>query len=99
MNALQYKINELRNVYNVQFNNDVVSTPDTELYDAIESCMSLLAARERLKRCGCTITKTDGEYRVNVKGGMEATAYYTNDIDDAVSTAERMAIKPHHTSF
>jgi hypothetical protein len=30
------------------------------------------------------------EYRVNVRGGREATAYYTPDADDAVGTAKAM---------
>jgi hypothetical protein len=34
-----------------------------------------------------TVTKRDGgEYRVNFEGGKEATAYYTNDIEDALAT-------------
>lgn len=32
----------------------------------------------------------DGEYRVNFKGGNEATAYYTNDVLDAMHTARAM---------
>jgi hypothetical protein len=34
-----------------------------------------------------TLKKVDGEYRVNFAGGDEATAYYTNDLEDAFSTA------------
>lgn len=33
----------------------------------------------------------DGEIRVNYRGGAEQTAYYTNDRDDALATAMRMA--------
>jgi len=40
------------------------------------------------------VLRTDrewGEYRVNFKGGREATAYYTPDLEDAVNTARAMA--------
>lgn len=39
---------------------------------------------------GMTLRKIDGEYRVNYRYGDEATAYYTNDLADAISTAESM---------
>jgi hypothetical protein len=53
--------------------------------------MTLRQAQARLRAVGVTLTKYDGEYRVNVKGGMEISAYYTNDLDDAVVTGEDMA--------
>ncbi len=31
-----------------------------------------------------------GEYRVNFQRGPESTAYYTNDLDDAVTTGKDM---------
>lgn len=34
-----------------------------------------------------------GEYRVNYAGGAEATAYYTNCIEDAVATGHMMAAR------
>lgn len=36
------------------------------------------------------------EYRVNFRGGSEATAYYTNDADDALGTARAMHKRPEH---
>jgi hypothetical protein len=39
-----------------------------------------------------TISCKKGEYRVNFKGGKEETAYYTNDIVDAMNTARAMKI-------
>lgn len=36
------------------------------------------------------ITSKDGEYRVNKKGGREATAAYTEDLTDAVGTGIAM---------
>lgn len=32
----------------------------------------------------------DGEYRINFKRGKEATAYYTNDVGDALETGRDM---------
>lgn len=40
---------------------------------------------------GMTITRRDGEYRVNFREGREATAYYTNDMEDAFATGVTMA--------
>lgn len=36
------------------------------------------------------------EYRVNIPGGNEATAYYTDDLDDAIGTAKQM-MKHYHS--
>lgn len=44
-----------------------------------------------LRNLGIVIRKRDGEYRVNFKGGSEATAYYTDDIQDALDTGKMMA--------
>jgi hypothetical protein len=40
-----------------------------------------------------TITKRDGEFRVNFAGGKEETACYTNDLDDAFSTGVDMRLR------
>lgn len=59
----------------------------------------LAAAKARLAPLGVTINwkaSTD-EYRVNFIGGKEATAYYTNDLRDAVGTGEAMAA--HKTKY
>lgn len=53
--------------------------------------MTLTQARDALRLRGITLRHTDGEYRVNFKNGDEATAYYTNDLDDAVATGLAMA--------
>jgi hypothetical protein len=34
-----------------------------------------------------------GDYRVNFRDGNETTAYYTNDLEDAVKTGVEMARK------
>lgn len=55
--------------------------------------MNLAKAKEMLLGQGVTINRkraTD-EYRVNYAGGGESTAYYTNDLDDAVGTGFLMA--------
>lgn len=48
----------------------------------------LQAAKVQLKAIGMTINKNRyDEYRVNfAQGGTEGTAYYTNDLIDAVQT-------------
>lgn len=57
--------------------------------------MTLATARSILRNLGITLAKRDGEYRVNFTNGLEATAYYTDDIDDAVGTGRAMALTSH----
>ncbi len=48
-----------------------------------------------LSALGIALKKTEyGEYRVNYKGGREASAYYTTDLNDAVGTGKNMAQHP-----
>jgi hypothetical protein len=56
--------------------------------------MTLAEAKRRALAYECTLT-ADGsrfnpEYRVNLRGAPEATAYYTDDLDDAVAAAKSM---------
>jgi hypothetical protein len=60
----------------------------------------LAAAKRAFKPLGITINVVAAsrgyshgrvEYRVNFAGGKEATAYYTDDLDDAVGTGHAMA--------
>jgi hypothetical protein len=44
---------------------------------------TLKQAKTILAEIGATITKRDGEFRVNGKDWPETRAYYTTDIDDA----------------
>ena len=57
--------------------------------------MTLKQAKAILKTYGLSISKRDGEYRVSNPSmdwkRREDCAYYTNDITDAVNTAEQMA--------
>lgn len=46
----------------------------------------------RLNGCTANWRPQYGEFRVNVKGGTEATAYYTNDRQDAIATGKAMAL-------
>lgn len=43
-----------------------------------------------LRARGIVLSKKDGEYRVNFRGGREGTAYYTDDLADALSTGQAM---------
>lgn len=53
--------------------------------------LTLNEVKKTLARVGAVIKRTEfGEYRVNVKGGKEATAYYTNDLKDAELTGLAM---------
>ena len=52
--------------------------------------MTLEQAKTEAMDYGMTLVHRGGEYRVNFRGGTEATAYYTNDRDDAVATAKAM---------
>ena len=51
-------------------------------------------AQKQIRETGATVKKVDGEYVVNVPGGTEGTAYYTDDRKDAVETAKAM-MKEH----
>lgn len=57
---------------------------------AKEGKRTLEGVRVNLRSYGIVISKKDGEYRVNFKGGTEGTAYYTNDLQDAENTGIAM---------
>lgn len=44
-----------------------------------------------LRGIGMELRVRDGEYRVNFSRGPERTAYYTTDLDDALSTGRSMS--------
>lgn len=53
--------------------------------------ITLKHAQSQLRAIGISLSKNEyGEYRVNFKGGREETAYYTDDLYDAVSTGHHM---------
>jgi hypothetical protein len=60
--------------------------------------MTLTEARQRLTMSGMRLTKRDGEYRVTFAelayAQAEPSAYYTDDLLDAVLTGARMRATP-----
>jgi len=54
---------------------------------------TLKAAQATLRALGVTLRRTGygPELRVNFRGGREATACYTDDLDDALGTGREMA--------
>jgi hypothetical protein len=53
--------------------------------------LTLAFVRTELRQLKLVITHVDDEYRVNFRNGREATAYYTNDLQDALDTGQAMA--------
>jgi hypothetical protein len=50
--------------------------------------MTIQEAKQGLREDhGMELTERDGEFRVNFIGGEEETAYYTEDMADAINTA------------
>src|SRR5207247_3387145 len=58
----------------------------------MDSAMTLQEAKSIARHLGLTLRKVrSGDYRVNFRDGNETTAYYTDDLEDAVNTAVEMA--------
>jgi hypothetical protein len=56
--------------------------------------MTLQEAKSIARHLGLTLRLLrSGNYRVNLRDGNETTAYYTDDLEDAVNTAVEMARK------
>ena len=56
--------------------------------------MTLQEAKSIARHLGLTLRKVrSGDYRVSSRDGDETTAYYTRNLEDAVSTAVEMARK------
>ena len=56
--------------------------------------MTLQEAKSIARHLGLTLRMVrSGDYRVNFRDGNETTAYYTNNLEDAVNTAVEMARK------
>jgi hypothetical protein len=54
--------------------------------------MTLQKAKSIARHLGLTLRQPrSGNYRVNFRDGNEATAYYTDNLEDAVNTAVEMA--------
>jgi hypothetical protein len=58
----------------------------------MDSAMTLQQAKSVARHLGLTLRKVrSGDYRVNFRDGNEMTAYYTDNLEDAVNTAVEMA--------
>ena len=56
--------------------------------------MTLQEAKSIARHVGLTLRKVrSGDYRVNFRDGNETTAYYTNNLEDAVNIAVEMVRK------
>ena len=56
--------------------------------------MTLQEAKSIARHLGVTLRQVrSGDYRVNFRDGNEATAYYTDNLEDAVNSAVEMARK------
>lgn len=53
--------------------------------------MTVKDLKAKLSAVGVSLKYDEGEYRVCVRGGSEATAYYTNNKEDAYRTGLTMA--------
>lgn len=66
------------------------SVIDSRMAEAAKVALKLKDCQKEATAMGLVLTKTDGEYRINFKGGKEATAYYTDDLEDAMNTGKSM---------
>jgi len=48
-------------------------------------------AEAELRKLGISLARLPGEYRVNFRGGTEATAFCTDSIEDALALGRAMA--------
>jgi hypothetical protein len=56
--------------------------------------MTLQEAKSIARHLGFTLRQVrSGDYRVNLRDGNETTAYYTDNLEDAVNAAVEMARK------
>jgi hypothetical protein len=61
---------------------------------SIQKPMTLQEAKSIARHLGLTLRKVrSGDYRVNFRDGDETTAYYADNLEDAVNTAVEMARK------
>jgi hypothetical protein len=58
----------------------------------IQKLITLQEAKSITRHLGLTLRQLrSGNYRVNFRDGNETTAYYTDNLEDAVNTAVEMA--------
>jgi hypothetical protein len=53
--------------------------------------MTCKEVEQAIRALGLAVTRVDGRWRINYRGGKEATAYYTTDDDDALGMANAAA--------
>jgi hypothetical protein len=62
--------------------------------DLLGKFMTLRKAKSIARHLGLTLREVcSGDYRVNFRDGNETTAYYTDNLEDAVNTAVEMTRK------
>jgi hypothetical protein len=52
--------------------------------------MNVQQTRQAIRALGLSVVRVDGEWRINLPNGKEATAYYTSCNEDALGTARAM---------
>jgi hypothetical protein len=60
--------------------------------------LTIQQVKNELSQLGVALKKNENEYRVNFKGGKEETAYYTDDLNDALETGKEMSKEIKKTS-
>lgn len=55
--------------------------------------MNVKQTQAAIRALGFSAARTDGEWRINVRGREEALAYYTTDNEDALGTAKAWATR------
>ncbi len=69
---------------------EILDASEVRSVSPARRALTIKAAQDDLRGIGMVLTHDDGEFRVNFRGGEEATAYYTDDLSDAISTAGKM---------
>ena len=60
--------------------------------------LRFIKASDELRLSGIILEILPGEYRVNYRDGTEATAYYTDELEDALSTGRVMTDAAPHSA-
>ena len=56
--------------------------------------MTSKEVEQAIRALGLAVTRVNGKWRINYRGGKEATAYYTTNDDDALGMARAMEVLP-----
>jgi hypothetical protein len=52
--------------------------------------MTVQETKQAIRALGLSVSRIDGEWRINIPNGTEGTSYYTENNDDALCTAQAM---------